>query len=98
MKSLTIFINESLSNKQKEFIGQIFSTMFKDSKLTREQVLIILNNLYKEVILEISKYFSKNESIDYLAYDPGEDTFLKYEENKEQILQMISEYISKYKV
>ena len=43
-------------------------------------------------------YFSENESQDYLSYDPGEDTFLKYDDNKEKILSQLSEYISKFKI
>jgi len=98
MNSLSFFINESLSNKQKELIGQMFSYMFKGSKITKDQFAIILDNLDKDIIFEISKYFSENESNDYLAYDPGEDMFLKYDSNKEQIISQISEYMNKYKI
>lgn len=98
MQSLEFFINESLSNKQKELIGQLFSSIFKDTKITKDQFIIILNNLDKEIVLEISKYFSKYESNDYLAYEPNEDMFLKYEENKEHIVSQIAEYINKFKI
>ena len=98
MKSLNVFINESLSNKQKELIGQLFSSMFKGSKVTKDQLVSILSNLDKDIVLEISKYFSNNESQDYLSYDPGEDTFLKYEDNKNKIVDQISEYINKFKL
>lgn len=98
MISLHSFIDESLSNKQKDLIGQLFSSMFKDSKVSKDQLTIILNNLDKEIILEISKYFSTNEQQDYLAYDPGEDMFINYEENKDKIISQISEYIQKNKI
>ena len=98
MQSLNIFINEMLSNKQKELIGKLFSTMFKDTKINKEQIGIILKNLDKEELLEISKYFSNNESSDYLAYEPNEDMFINFENNKEKIISQISEYISKFKV
>jgi hypothetical protein len=98
MQSLNIFINEMLSNKQKELIGKLFSTMFKDTKINKEQIGIILTNLDKEELLEISKYFSNNESSDYLAYEPNEDMFINFEDNKEKIISQISEYISKFKV
>jgi len=98
MQSLNIFINESLSNKQKELIGKLFSTMFKDTKINKEQIGIILNNLDKEELLEISKYFSDNESSNYLAYEPNEDMFINFEDNQEKIISQISEYISKFKV
>lgn len=98
MQSLNIFINEMLSNKQKELIGKLFSTMFKDTKINKEQIGIILKNLDKEELLEISKYFSNNESSDYLAYEPNEDMFINFEDNKEKIISQISEYISKFKV
>ena len=98
MQSLNIFINESLSNKQKELIGKLFSTMFKDTKINKELLSIILKNLDKEELLEISKYFSENESSDYLAYEPNEDMFLNFEDNQEKIISQIAEYISKFKI
>jgi len=98
MQSLDIFINESLSNKQKELIGKLFDTMFKDTKISKDQIIIILNNLDKEEILEISKYFSENNSSDYIAYEPNEDMFLDFENNKDKILGQIAEYINKFKM
>jgi len=98
MQSLLNFVNESLSTKQKELVGEIFSSMFKDTKINKDQFVIILNNLDKDIVLEISKYFSKNDSNDYLAYEPNEDMFLKYEDNKERIISQIAEYINKYKI
>lgn len=98
MQSLNIFINESLSNKQKELIGKLFDTMFKDTKISKDQIIIILNNLDKEEILEISKYFSENNSSDYIAYEPNEDMFLDFENNKDKILGQIAEYINKFKL
>ena len=98
MKHLSEYINESLSTKQKEIIGSFFSTMFKGTKMTKEQIKPILNNLDKNVVLEISKFFSETESKDYIAYDPGEDMFLDYDNNKERIVSQISEYISKFKI
>lgn len=98
MQSLLNFVNESLSTKQKELVGKIFSEMFKNTKINKDQFVIILNNLDKDIILEISKYFSINDSNDYLAYEPNEDMFLKYEDNKERIISQIAEYINKYKI
>jgi hypothetical protein len=98
MLSLNVFVNESLSNKQKELIGKLFSTMFKDTKINKEQIGIILNNLDQEELLEISKYFSENESSNYIAYEPNEDMFINFEDNQEKIISQISEYISKFKV
>ena len=98
MQSLLNFVNESLSTKQKELVGKLFSEMFKDTKINKDQFVIILNNLDKEVVLEISKYFSNNEANDYLAYEPNEDMFLKYEDNKERIVSQIAEFINKYKI
>ena len=98
MQSLLNFVNESLSTKQKELVGKIFSEMFKNTKINKDQFVIILNNLDKDIILEISKYFSTNDSNDYLAYEPNEDMFLKYEDNKERIISQIAEFINKYKI
>lgn len=98
MLSLNNFINESLSNKQKELIGRLFSNIFKNSKVTKDQINIILNNLDQEEILEISKYFSQNDSSNYLAYEPNEDMFIDFKTNKDKILDQISEYINKFKI
>ena len=98
MQSLNSFIDESLSNKQKELIGNLFSTMFKDSKINKETFQIILSNLDKDELLEISKHFSNNESSDYLAYEPNDDMFINFNDNKEKIISQIAEYISKFKV
>ena len=98
MQCLNLFINEALSNKQKELIGQLFSIMFKNSKISKDQINIILNNLDKDEIFEISKYFSENDSSDYIAYEPNEDMFLHYEENKDKIIDQIAEYINKFKL
>jgi hypothetical protein len=72
--------------------------MFKDTKINKEQIGIILGNLDKEELLEISKYFSENESSDYLAYEPNEDMFINFDDNKEKIISQISEYINKFKI
>ena len=98
MQSLDIFINESLSNKQKELIGKLFDTMFKDTKISKDQIIIILNNLDKEEILEISKYFSENDSSNYLAYVPNEDMFLNFNNNHDKIISQIAEFINKFKI
>ena len=98
MQSLDIFINESLSNKQKELIGKLFDTMFKDTKISKDQIIIILNNLDKEEILEISKYFSENDSSNYLAYEPNEDMFLNFNNNHDKIISQIAEFINKFKI
>ena len=98
MQYLNSYINEALSNKQKELIGELFSIMFKKTKISKDQLIIILNNLDKDEIFEISKYFSENESSDYIAYEPNEDMFLYYNENKEKIINQIAEYINKYKL
>ena len=59
MQSLNIFINESLSNKQKELIGKLFSTMFKDTKINKEQIGIILNTMVSKDMLQ-KKVFQFN--------------------------------------
>lgn len=96
MKNLIQYITESkLSDTV--FCEQ-FSRMFINTKLTKDTLTIILNNLDKDFVLLLSKYFSENDASNYLAYDPGEDMFINYNENKEKIISQISEYLSKYKV
>ena len=96
MKGLYQFINESkLSDTV--FCEQ-FSRMFIGTKLSQETIKIILNNIDKDFILKLSKYFAEQDSSNYLAFDPGEDTFINYDENKDKIISQISEYIMKYKL
>lgn len=99
MKTITNFINESLSGKQKEIIGEIFSKLFKGSSLSKDQIIILLNNIDdKEIIYCISRYFSENDTTNYLAYEPSDDLFINYESNKKKIIEQLAEFIYKYKI
>jgi hypothetical protein len=98
MKAFTQYINEALTNKQGELLSDMFMTMFKDTKLSKDTIKILLGNLDKEIIGFISKSYNKNDASNYLAYEPNEDLFIKYEDNKDKILDQISEYISKYRL
>lgn len=98
MKRFLEYINESLTSKQAELLNDMFMNMFKDTKLSKDTIKILLNNLDKEIISFISKSYSKNDASNYLAYEPNEDLFIKYEDNKDKILGQISEYISKYRL
>ena len=98
MKSLNIYLCEGLSNKQQELISSIFSNLFKNSKLTKDTIYILLSNLSEEIIKLLSNTFSEEDSSNYLPYEPNEDLFIKFEDNKDKILSQISEYISKYKI
>ena len=96
MRKLTEFINESkLSDKV--FCEQ-FSVMFKGTKLNKETIKIILGNLNKDFIELLSKSFVENDNSNYLAYQPNDDLFINYNDNKDTIIEQISEYILKYKV
>jgi len=98
MKTFLEYINESLTSKQAELLNSMFMNMFKDTKLSKDTIKVLLNNLDKEIISFISKSYSENDASNYLAYEPNEDLFIKYEENKDKILGQISEYISKYRL
>lgn len=96
MKNLTEFINESkLSDKV--FCEQ-FSVMFKGTKLNKDTIKIILGNLNKDFIELLSNSFADTDNSNYLAYQPNDDLFINYADNKETIISQISEYILKYKV
>ena len=97
MKSLENYIiNEGLSNKQIELVGKLFSTMFNKTKITKEQLILLLGNLDTDVVKTISKYFNDNESENYLAYAPNEDEFLN-DNLRNKINNQIAEYINKFK-
>lgn len=75
-----------------------FSKMFVGTKLPQDTIKIILNNIDKDFIEKLSKHFTETDNSNYLAYDPGEDTFINYDDNKDKIISQISEYIMKYKL
>lgn len=75
-----------------------FSKMFIGTKLPQDTIKIILNNINKDFIQKLSNYFVETDNSNYLAYDPGEDTFINYNDNKDKIISQLSEYIMKYKL
>ena len=75
-----------------------FSKMFIGTKLPQDTIKIILNNIDKDFIQKLSNHFVETDNSNYLAYDPGEDTFINYNDNKDKIISQISEYIMKYKL
>jgi hypothetical protein len=96
MKTITEYINESkLSDSV--FCEQ-FSIMFMGTKMTREMIETILSNLDSSFVMKLSKYFVDNDNSNYLAYDPGDDVFINYNDNKDKIISQIAEYLLKYKV
>ena len=97
MKSINLYIIENLTSKQASILGSIFDVLFKNSNISKDTIKIMLSNLDKDIVYNLSKYFNDNENSDYLSYCPNEDEFLKYDDNKEKIISQISEYIHKYK-
>lgn len=96
MKHILEYITESkLSDTV--FCEQ-FSIMFKGTKMTREMIETMLSNLDGDFVLKLSKYFAENDNSNYLAYDPGEDMFINYNEKKDKVIPQITEYLLKYKV
>lgn len=96
MKRLTNYIFESqLSDRV--FCEQ-FSIMFKNTKITKDILKQILNNLSLEFVKKLSKYFSTEDITNYVSYEPSDDLFINYESNKEQIINQIADYMLKTKV
>lgn len=95
MKPIIQYITESALS-DKVFCEQ-FSNMFKDTKITKDILSSILNNLDKEFIVKLSKYFVDNDIKNFVAYEPSEDLFIKYEDNKSFIIEQLTEYILTYK-
>ena len=72
--------------------------MFRNTKITKDTIKILLSNLDKDIVSVISKTYNQNDASNYLAYEPNENLFIKYKDNKDKILDQISEYISKYRL
>ena len=96
MKRLTDYIFESqLSDR---VFCERFSIMFKDTKISKDILKQILNNLSLEFVKKLSKYFAYNDSKNFMAYEPSEDLFINYNSNKDKIINQISDYILKTRV
>ena len=97
MKHLSEYIIVESKLSDSVFCEQ-FSIMFKNTNISKDTLIKILNNLSSEFIRKLSNYFSTEDSSNYIAYEPSDDLFINYENNKEQIINQISDYIVKTKV
>ena len=96
MKRLTDYIFESqLSDKV--FCEQ-FSIMFKNTKITKDILKQILNNLSLDFVKKLSKYFSTEDITNYVSYEPSDDLFINYNSNKDKIINQIADYMLKTRV
>lgn len=96
MKNLNSFIYENLTKVQGELLGRSINNMFIQTKISKEQISLMLNNLEKEAIMAISDYIFKNDNKNALAYTPDKDMFIDWDANKQNICMMIAEYLNKY--
>lgn len=98
MKAIYEYINESLTNKGMNLLCEQISLMFKDSGLLKDNFKIIFSNLDEKIIKGIVDYLSLTDNTNFIAYSPSDDMFINYDNNKETIIEQLSDYFIKYKV
>lgn len=95
MKSLSMKINESLTSKQTDIVGDLLFQMFENSKLSKESIGNLFKNVDINIIQKLEQYITEKDSEHALAYMSQPDDFL--DKNKhEQIKNSFAEYIHKY--
>lgn len=93
MKSLYNFIIES-TKSQKNFWAEQFINSLKGSKVNKDSVIKMFDNLDMDIIKSLSDYLYETDLKDYIAYQPSNDEFLN-KENKDIIVNKIAEYLIK---
>ena len=95
MKSITEYIINESKESDHTFFCETFDTMMKGITFTKDSIAMMLKNLDTEILKSMSDRYNKNDSSNYMTYEPDADLFVK-DENKEKICNQIAEYISKY--
>ena len=93
MISLEQYINES---KLDDSIGNILGELFTGTKISKDTLISTLKNLDMKNLSNMSKYYNYTESSQFLPYCPVDDMFLN-ESNKNTIVELLADYIIKYK-
>ena len=91
MKTLTNYINESLTKVQRLIVGSIIVDMFKESNLTPEQLKKMFGNIDLDIIQDIEDYISTTDSQNAMPYMSDKDEFL-VKENSEKIIDKLCQY------
>lgn len=97
MTTLNEYINESLTRTQKWIVGSIVVDMLKGSKLTKEQINNMFNNLDLAIIADIEDYIYNTDKENFMAYSADKDEFLK-NDNKPNIINKLSDYFGTFVV
>lgn len=91
MKTLNNYINESLTKTQRSIVGSLIVNMFKNSKVTNEQLKTMLTNIDLTIIQDIENYISETDKENSMPYLSDKDEFL-VKENSEKIIDKLCQY------
>lgn len=96
MISLQNFINEGLTNNQKQILGEFVIKLFQHTQLSKDVIKKMLNNLLDnmEYCMAICEYIEQTDSKYGFAYMPNKDEFLN-KENHQKIIDNLAEYFVK---
>ena len=90
MRELSDFILES---KTTDKTAAAMCDMFKGTKVTKEVVVRMLNNIAGDVLKSMSDEFYRRDGKNYIVYQPANDMFLV--DNEECATQM-ADYIVRF--
>ena len=95
MKSLQEIINENLTNKQTDIVGDLLFQMFEGTKLSKDDIFKLFKNVDIEIIKKLENYITNRDNKNSLAYMAQNDDFLDKSKHT-HIIEMFAEYVHKY--
>jgi len=98
MKKINTYIIENtqkLSSKDNKKISEVIYKMFNKTKLSKDNIILLLNNIDMNILKEFSNYIGVIDPENSLPYIPQDDIFIN-PDNNEKIISMLSEYILKF--
>ena len=90
MKELSEFIVES---KLVDKTAATMCDMFNGTKVTKEVVVKMLNNIAGDVLKSMSDEFYRRDGKNYIVYQPANDMFLA---DKEECAIQMADYIVRF--
>ena len=90
MRELSEFILES---KTTDKTAAAMCDMFKGTKVTKEIVVKMLNNIEGDVLKSMSDEFYRRDGKNYIVYQPANDMFLA---DKEECAIQMADYIVRF--
>lgn len=88
-------LSEALSTKKHLFFVETFLNIIEGSKLNKDNIISMLSKMEMEILKDLNTYLKDDKN--YFPYESNNDDFLN-KDNKQQIVQKISDYLLKFKI